>query len=66
MADLIAEFKAASAIVAVVFFGAVTALRADIITVTNRDDSGPGSLRQGWLMRMTVTRLSSQSPARSA
>ena len=47
MADLVAEFKAASAIVAVVFFGAVTALRADIITVTNTNDSGPGSLRQG-------------------
>src|SRR5262245_15535561 len=46
MANLIAEFNAAFAIVAIMFFGAVTALRADIITVSNTNDSGPGSLHQ--------------------
>lgn len=35
-----------SAIVAMLFFAAVIALRADTITVTNTNDSGPGSLRQ--------------------
>ena len=35
-----------SAIVAILFFGAVIALHADTITVTNTNDSGPGSLRQ--------------------
>jgi hypothetical protein len=35
-----------SAIVAILFFTTVVALRADIITVTNANDSGPGSLRQ--------------------
>ena len=34
------------AIVAMLFFAVVTALRADTITVTNTNDSGPGSLRQ--------------------
>ena len=34
------------AIVAILFFAAITTLRADIITVTNTNDSGPGSLRQ--------------------
>src|SRR3954462_5945372 len=33
-------------IVAMFFFAAVIALRADTITVTNTNDSGPGSLRQ--------------------
>src|SRR3954453_15900789 len=33
-------------IVAIFFFAAVIALRADTIVVTNTNDSGPGSLRQ--------------------
>jgi hypothetical protein len=32
--------------VAIIFFAAAIALRADTITVTNTNDSGPGSLRQ--------------------
>jgi hypothetical protein len=35
-----------STIVAMLFFAMVTALQADTITVTNTNDSGPGSLRQ--------------------
>src|SRR5882724_5317651 len=35
-----------SAIVAILFFAAIIALRADTITVTNTNDSGSGSLRQ--------------------
>jgi Chlamydia polymorphic membrane protein (Chlamydia_PMP) repeat len=35
-----------STIVAILFFAAVIELRADTITVTNTNDSGPGSLRQ--------------------
>lgn len=35
-----------SAVAAIVMFGAVIGLRADTITVTNTNDSGPGSLRQ--------------------
>jgi hypothetical protein len=46
MANLIGAFRAGFTIVAMVLFAPVTALRADIITVTNTDDSGPGSLRQ--------------------
>jgi hypothetical protein len=38
-----------SATVATLFFTAVIALRAGIITVTNTNDSGPGSLRQAIL-----------------
>ena len=39
-------FNIKSAIVAMLFFAAVIPLRADTITVTNTNDSGPGSLRQ--------------------
>jgi hypothetical protein len=46
MANVIGEFKAAFAIIPMLVFAAATALRADIITVTNTDDSRPGSLRQ--------------------
>jgi hypothetical protein len=35
-----------SAIVAMLFFAAIIKMRADTITVTNINDSGPGSLRQ--------------------
>jgi predicted outer membrane repeat protein len=35
-----------TAIVAIVVFAAIIGLRADTITVTNTNDSGPGSLRQ--------------------
>ena len=35
-----------SAVVAILFFGGVIALRANTITVTNTSDNGPGSLRQ--------------------
>src|SRR5262245_17251994 len=38
-----------STVVAMLFFAAVMALRADTITVTNTNDSGPGSLRQAIL-----------------
>jgi hypothetical protein len=38
--------KVKSAIGAMIFFAVVVALRADTITVTNTNDSGPGSLRQ--------------------
>src|SRR4051812_44391293 len=44
MADLIDDLKGFM-IVAVLFFGSVTAFRADIVTVTNTNDSGLGSLR---------------------
>src|SRR5947208_5864821 len=44
MADLI-DYLKGFAIAAMLFFAAVTTLRADIITVTNTNDSGPGSLR---------------------
>src|SRR6266700_7287584 len=39
-------FNIKSTMVAILFFVAVIALRADTITVTNTNDSGPGSLRQ--------------------
>jgi hypothetical protein len=35
-----------SGMVAILFFAVVLALRADTITVTNTNDSGPGSLHQ--------------------
>jgi hypothetical protein len=35
-----------SAIVAILFFALIIGLRADTVTVTNTNDSGPGSLRQ--------------------
>jgi hypothetical protein len=40
------ELNFKSMIVAMLFFATITALRADTITVTNTNDSGPGSLRQ--------------------
>ena len=39
-------FNIKFAIVVILFFAAAIALRADTITVTNTNDSGPGSLRQ--------------------
>lgn len=41
--------KIKSAIIAIVVFEAIIGLRADTITVTNTNDSGPGSLRQALL-----------------
>jgi hypothetical protein len=35
-----------STLVAILFFAAIIGLHADTITVTNTNDSGPGSLRQ--------------------
>src|SRR5438045_3993557 len=45
MADLIDDLKG-FVIVVTLFFASVTALHADIITVTNTNDSGSGSLRE--------------------
>jgi hypothetical protein len=50
-----------SAIVGVLLFCAILVIgHSATITVTNNNDSGPGSLRQRSLMRMTAAQLPSR------